>query len=345
KRRVRFPWRVRKKVKRRTLSKQDKEALKEKREGDREELMNTVWDARDAIWAAADALHERFGKTHTAKYYYQLIVQRSNVRNRAQAKERKISQWNVFVSKEIKKYNEEMKEAGLERKRISDGPIQEIAQRWAAMSQEERDDAVGDGVEELEERRRNRVEGIQNVVIAAFNDTRATLATLQRDMSNLHGRTDIDIFCMAFRSKIDSYNAPYIFYTSERIAAYVQNQTKKTIQEFALGMEAYNLSGANTQALKHDDEVTALKKKVADLVYEKLLEACEGRSVPPKMFYMNFELRMTAKYGIVVRNWPIRKFTAPGNINSLPTLSILYNAWRSGTTHFRRLDDDEWQQW
>ncbi|RDX41464.1 hypothetical protein OH76DRAFT_1301346, partial [Lentinus brumalis] len=258
------------------------------------------------------------------------------------AEERKISQWNVYVSKEIKKYNEE---AGLERKRISQGPIQEIAERWRAMPQEERDAVVGDGVEELEERRKNRMEGIQNVSIAAFNDARATLATLQRDMSNLHGRTDIDIFCVAFRSKIDAYNTPYIFYTSERIAAYIQNQTRKTIHEFALGMEAYNLSGANTQPLKHDDEVTALKKKIADLVYEKLLEACEGRSTPPKMFYVNFESRMTAKYGVVVRNWPIRKFTAPGNVNSLPTLSILYNAWRSGATHFHRLDDDQWRQW
>ncbi len=75
------------------------------------------------------------------------------------------------------------------------------------------------------------------------------------------------------------------------------------------------------------------------------VEACEGRSTPPKMFYVNFESRMTAKYGVVVRNWPIRKFTAPGNVNSLPTLSILYNAWRSGATHFHRLDDDQWRQW
>ncbi len=159
-----------------------------------------------------------------------------------------------------------MAEAGLERKRISQGPIQEIAERWRAMPQEERDAVVGDGVEELEERRKNRMEGIQNVSIAAFNDARATLATLQRDvsifllifaalsdvfgvqMSNLHGRTDIDIFCVAFRSKIDAYNTPYIFYTSERIAAYIQNQTRKTIHEFALGMEAYNLSGANSKS-------------------------------------------------------------------------------------------------
>ncbi|TFK79898.1 hypothetical protein K466DRAFT_446878, partial [Polyporus arcularius HHB13444] len=259
------------------------------------------------------------------------------------SEERKISQWNVYVSKEIKKYNKEMEELGLERKRISAGPIQEIAKRWKAMPQDERDAAVGDGVEELKERRKNRAEGIQNVPIAAFNDARATLAGLQVDMSNLHGRTDIDILCMAFRSKIDAYNAPYIFYTSDRIAAYVLNQTKKTIHQFALGMEAYNLSGANSKPSCVSNFHSLCLSML--MLISAPVEACEGRAVPQKMFYVNFESHMTAKYGVVIRNWPIRKFTAPGNINSLPTLSILYNVWRSGATHFRRLDDGEWQQW
>ena len=60
--------------------------------------------------------------------------------------------------------------------------MQELSERWKSMSEEERAAAIGDGVEELDERRENRKEGIQNVHINSFHDTRATLAKIQQEV-------------------------------------------------------------------------------------------------------------------------------------------------------------------
>ena len=63
--------------------------------------------------------------------------------------------------------------------------MKDLSERWKNMSEEERTAAVGDGVEELEERRENRKEGVQNVLINSFHDTRATLGIVQREVCRL----------------------------------------------------------------------------------------------------------------------------------------------------------------
>ncbi|KAI0325019.1 hypothetical protein GY45DRAFT_1340412 [Cubamyces sp. BRFM 1775] len=64
------------------------------------------------------------------------------------------------------------------------------------------------------------------------------------------------------------------------------------------------------------------------------------------MFYMNFDSHITLKYGIVLEGWPSDvKFAAPGHINSLPELQILYTAWETGKARFRSLSNSEWRDW
>ncbi|KAI9063700.1 hypothetical protein FKP32DRAFT_1571619 [Trametes sanguinea] len=156
---------------------------------------------------------------------------------------RKISLWNAFVSQELQKYNEEADDDS--RKRVSSEVIKDIAERWRNMSQEERVNAVGDGVEKLSERREGRKHGIHNVSIAAFNDVRATLATIAQELDNLNGRTGTDILLVAVRSKPDQFNRPYVFYTSDRITQFISSATaqKETINQFAMRIEAACIGG------------------------------------------------------------------------------------------------------
>jgi hypothetical protein len=55
------------------------------------------------------------------------------------------------------------------------------------------------------------------------------------------------------------------------------------------------------------------------------------------MFYTNFDNNITDKYGIIVKNWPLPVFCAPGDIRTFTELKILYNAWESGAAHFHRI--------
>lgn len=60
---------------------------------------------------------------------------------------------------------------------------------------------------------------------------------------------------------------------------------------------------------------------------------------------MNFDDNITDKHGIIVKNWPLPVFSAPGDIRTVTELKILYNAWESGTAHFYRMTMAEATKW
>ena len=88
---------------------------------------------------------------------------------------------NIFRARAAKLATEHGEEDG--RQRVSDPYITELKARWAAMSQEEREE-YRDGVEALTARRENKAQGIQNVALTAFHDAQRTLAVIQREVSN-----------------------------------------------------------------------------------------------------------------------------------------------------------------
>ena len=63
------------------------------------------------------------------------------------------------------------------------------------------------------------------------------------------------------------------------------------------------------------------------------------------MFYQNFDRNITAKYGVIIENWPLETFSSPSDINSRNEIRVLLQAWESGTTRFRKLSDEEFAQW
>ena len=68
------------------------------------------------------------------------------------------------------------------------------------------------------------------------------------------------------------------------------------------------------------------------------------RGVVKKMNYVNFETAITAKFGIVLENWPVPKFQSPTNMSHTEA-EICFRSWESGATRFRMLTNDEWAAW
>ncbi len=62
------------------------------------------------------------------------------------------------------------------------------------------------------------------------------------------------------------------------------------------------------------------------------------------MFYVNFEEHITMRYGIIVKNWPLKRFAAPGSLSRVE-LEVLLHAFKNKLTTFRELDDEEWVDW
>ncbi|KAI1781830.1 hypothetical protein LXA43DRAFT_1069674 [Ganoderma leucocontextum] len=315
--RVKFPWRRRKPAV--APSYADKAALKQKRDTDKAAIKAALEDADLAIWEIAEQLHGQFPR-HSAKHYYQLLMQRSNLKKR----KRKISLWNTFVSQEMRKYNDEQDG---DRKRVSNDHIKTLSERWQNMTQEEREEAVGDGAEELSERLENRKEGAHRYHDAAFTDGAKTLASLEAELATLHIRTDMEAVLVVTRGQWDDYHIPFIYTTPKGDQAF-EMLSKITVKEFA----------------NHREQVNTLKQLCRDLIFHALQET-STRGIPTKMYYINFEDHITAKYGLVLENWPLEKFAAPGSFNSLPVLTVLYNAWKNGVTRFRSLSNEEWMVW
>ena len=63
------------------------------------------------------------------------------------------------------------------------------------------------------------------------------------------------------------------------------------------------------------------------------------------MYYTNFDDHITLKFGVVIEGWPLKTFACPGSFSSIPTLTILYNAWLNDVASFRSLSDTEWTAW
>jgi hypothetical protein len=64
-----------------------------------------------------------------------------------------------------------------------------------------------------------------------------------------------------------------------------------------------------------------------------------------RMNYQNFEDGITDKFGVVLENWPLKTFCSPSDIKSRNEVKVLFHAWDSGATRFRKMPVAEWKEW
>lgn len=63
------------------------------------------------------------------------------------------------------------------------------------------------------------------------------------------------------------------------------------------------------------------------------------------MFYKGFRKHITRRFGVILKNWPLKVFDSPSQLTSMPELTVLYNAFKSGATKFCQLSPEEWAAW
>jgi hypothetical protein len=63
------------------------------------------------------------------------------------------------------------------------------------------------------------------------------------------------------------------------------------------------------------------------------------------MTYDRFDDHITQKYGVVVKNWPLKEFCNPSSVGSRIELETLHNGWQSGITRFEKLTEAEMKKW
>ncbi|KAF8066019.1 hypothetical protein FPV67DRAFT_1418617 [Lyophyllum atratum] len=308
---LRTPWRTRTARAIIKLTPAQKAAQKARRQEQKQTYQEALQEKHADLLKHAEDLHRRFGK-HSVDYYMQEIMQVS----RLQKKKKSSGSWNAYVSLEVKRMNSELPE-GVPKKKVHE-LISGIAATWKTLSDAEKTAYTQEKLTELHDTREMRDLASHNVPISAFHDTRVTLDALDDEIRRLHARTGVEVALIAVRSLKEHYNRPHVVTTSDRVADFFELTRKENVYDLGLRMEAYMLSGVQESAAK--GEVT-------------------------RMYYHNFDSKITLKHGLILKNWPLKTFCSPSDVSSRVELSVLLNAWKSDTAHFHRMSQDEYDAW
>ncbi|KAI0069986.1 hypothetical protein K474DRAFT_1745859 [Panus rudis PR-1116 ss-1] len=258
-------------------------------------------------------LAAKYGKT--AEHWFRTIMQDA----RTAKSRRKVSRYNAYVSMRMEEENGALSD-GETRHKANDKELQQrISQEWRGFTEQEKKDITKDRVAELEARRESADIGRHNTRISAFHDTRATLAHVVEQLDFLNKRAGIEVVLFASRGESTEFSHPLAWVTSDRGNNFCQDTLNTNPVDMATRLEAYLLAGIK-----------------GALVSPKRLN---------KMHYADFEEYLTRRHHIVVCGWPVEKFQSPYSITSLTELRGLRDRLKTGATYFKKLTDDEYEQW
>ncbi|KAG1729163.1 hypothetical protein EDB19DRAFT_1913534 [Suillus lakei] len=264
------PWHHHMKRKVQLCTEAEKKALSEKCKAHKGAYKDALADAQDLVMQEAVKLCEQF-PDRTVKYHFEAILQRTHTKQ----KSRKPTRWNAFLHSKVKAMNagREHNERCIKATEVG----REIAEKWNAMSQQEKIDITKDLMEDLEEHCNNKSLTSHNVPISAFHDIRATLDSVTQMLANLSARTGYD-----------------------RVGDFFQLTLKETPSNFATHLKGYCTSGVTGVISNYKKSFLQLKSKTSTLILDKLHDATQ---VPvSRMYYVNFNENITAQHGVVLEN-------------------------------------------
>ncbi|KAG1723300.1 uncharacterized protein EDB91DRAFT_1255692 [Suillus paluster] len=309
----RTPWHHHIKCKAHLCTQAEKKALAEKCRAHKCAYKDALADSQDMVMQEAVKLHEEFPH-RTVEYQFEAILQQLHTKQ----KSRKATNWNAFLRSEVKAMNAARAPNEPRVKATQAG--HDIAAKWNAMSQQEKG-----LMEDLEDHHNNKALASHNVPINAFHDICTTLDSVTQTLTTLSARTGCHTALITVQGDLDHYNRPY------------------TPSNFTTLLEGYCTSGITGVISNYKQSFLQLKSKTSVLILEKLHEVAQ---VPvSRMYYVNFNKNITAQHGVVLENWPPKKFTSPGDIGSMVEVKTVYNAFMTGTTKFRKFTAAKWQDW
>ncbi|KDQ18598.1 hypothetical protein BOTBODRAFT_185150 [Botryobasidium botryosum FD-172 SS1] len=333
---VRTSWRTRtKKAIKKTAA--EKRLARARNRKEREEYAEERQKARDWLQAHAEHLRTRFGKRTVEWYLEDMLQQR-----RMDKQRRRVNPWNAYLAQEGKRINSERAVQGLERLSLND-LVAQVKPVWQAMTPAKKEEATIEAIPSLKEVRDMKTTSMHNVAIHAFNDVRANVQAMEEASIALHARTRAIGFSLWVRSSDCALNAPYSYATCTKAEEFFNNVYGTSLSEISTKFEAFCLSGMEGIKKSNAKELLELKAKTRVIIESKLAEAAGVDKI--RMVYATFGQQITAKYGLVIEHWPLPRFCCPSDVGSAMEVNLLYTAWKTETTKFRKLSAAELDAW
>ncbi|KAJ3757665.1 hypothetical protein EV360DRAFT_83786 [Lentinula raphanica] len=292
----------------------------------------------EEIRSLADGVHAKFPNIPVERILTDIYQSQ-----RLKDSSKELSLYAAFTSAEMHTINSKVPE-GEDKKKVHE-MSGTIAKKWAGLSKEEQVAASKDQLAVLRERRESKELGTwHNADISANHDTSMSVARIKEELTRLSSRTGDESLLIIVRGSITRFHQPESFTSSERAENFVYTALKMSSVDLSLKMDAYMVLGIEGVARNQAQALLELKAKTSALILERLKEAA-GKYAIKKMYYVNFEQHITRHYKISVKNWPLKEFKSPGSINTHADLTVLLNAWTSGTTYFHKMTNQEYEDW
>ncbi|KAJ3715188.1 hypothetical protein C8R42DRAFT_726119 [Lentinula raphanica] len=295
----------------------------------------------EEIQSLADSVHAKFPNIPVERILTDIYQSQ-----RLKDSSKELSLYSAFTSAEMEAVNSKIPE-GQDKKKVHE-MSKAIADKWAGMSKDEQVAASKDQLAVLRERRESKELGTwHNADISANHDTSMSVARIKEEpmqLTRLSSRTGDESLLIIVRGSITRFHQPESFTSSERAENFVYTALKMSSVDLSLKMDAYMVLGIEGVARNQAQALLELKAKTSALILERLKEAAGKYSIK-KMYYVNFEQHITRHYKISVKNWPLKEFKSPGSINTHADLTVLLNAWTSGTTYFYKMTNQEYEDW
>ncbi|KAL0566351.1 hypothetical protein V5O48_015659 [Marasmius crinis-equi] len=180
-------------------------------------------------------------------------------------------------------------------------------------------------------------------------------ADVARSVSHIVGilrglkiRVGIEAVLCIVKNRAEKYMNPQWIQTDKRLGEYLELM----VRGFDMGsvgrkLEAFSVAGFDaTKVIKSSKEqADSLKRDTARLIQDQLDDKCGTKNLTIQ--YPKFDTLITMVYHVVCEGWPAHlPFKAPGNYGtSLAPLMELFDLWKNGTIRFRKLSNEEFEEW
>ncbi|TCD61103.1 hypothetical protein EIP91_009020 [Steccherinum ochraceum] len=326
----RVPWRKRSKPAK--LLPADKARLLERRIKKKAAYVASMEQSLKTVDDEAARLHAEHPE-HSKQYHLRALMQKSKVsRTRRQP-----NIWNAVLHRTCQRMNKDIP-AGQPKLNVTDSKVREACRKDYDQLSSADKKAI---LEELVEFREMKEQGVHSCNLSAQRDATSTMDGIQKEITNLHTRTGIEVVVMCVRGDATQTHPSFSYTTSDRLNNFFELIFKAPMGDVLTQMEAFCISGLSGLAQKSAATTAALKKSAMDLIQEKWVKISGGTT---RLTYINFPT-ITAETGIVVRGWPLLEFKAPSKITTRAEATVLYNAWLNETARFERLTHEEHVEW
>ncbi|KAI6100913.1 hypothetical protein EDD16DRAFT_1463800, partial [Pisolithus croceorrhizus] len=250
----------------------------------------------------------------------------------------KINAWNAFSWKKQCTLNGLNGNAAGSTRMLLD-LVQQNRLEYRELSTEDKDRLV----EEFSQFKESKAVGIRATTKSKINDITHTLKAIENELHNLKSHTGVESMLYATRGTTDLLLRGIAF-TTEGVADFLGSVMGIDTQDLVSKMEGFAIQGIKGAAENHQQCISNVRAALRNIINCQLREVTGDPKA--KMQWAQYFQNVVARYHVAIEGWPDTVVFAnlSSASSSLSQLEVLLQKWEMGSTHWKKLSDDEFRE-